>query len=597
MYNVGAAVVAAITPMQLFKKLVLILLAVGCLPLFIAGWLLVRTDRDALKRSVTARQQEKASALARTTGLELDRVVAGLAAGAGAADEASLRALLDQHRDEIDALSLWHGGRAAPVTTTSLVDDAAAVKAHVDAVAFTRPDPAHPVFTDPYESTRGTAISVIVPLHGGADFLAAELRLDHLQEDVAHTWIGAGGDVFLVDRHGRVVAARDVTMARTRADLSSDELVRPLLAGRADAGQTSGYVDSTGERWLAAWAPVPSLGWSAVVREPEAEALAPASTMLREAFGIALATMLAALLAGVVFARRMADPLRRVVTGSLNVARGRFGAKVPVVRRDEIGELAHTFNYMSAQLSEYDKENKSLFLDLQRGYVETIRALANSIDAKDPYTRGHSQRVGDISVEIGRELGLTERELKMLQYGGILHDIGKIGIKEKVLGKSAPLTDEEYEYMKTHPLLGVGIIDPIEFLKGVKPIIRGHHERWDGKGYPDGLAGDAIDVGARIVNVADSYDAMVTHRPYNNPMTWEQAVARLKQIAGSQHDPKVTEAFLAVLARRRAEEQAGDDWRRAQTAPVSSQPTSGAQGERTGEFRAVVVELPKRSKE
>ena len=157
-----------------------------------------------------------------------------------------------------------------------------------------------------------------------------------------------------------------------------------------------------------------------------------------------------------------------------------------------------------------------------------------------------------------------------IQFGAILHDIGKVGIKDKVLSKAGQLTEEEYEYMKTHPLLGVGIVDPIEFLRPVKSIIRGHHERWDGAGYPDGLKGEDIDVGARIVNIADAWDAMVTQRPYNTPMTYDQGIARLKEIAGTQHDPRVTEAFLAILARHRAEELEGERWRAEETAKMAA---------------------------
>jgi putative nucleotidyltransferase with HDIG domain len=554
--------------MQLFKKLVLILLAVGCLPLGIASYFLLRTNRAALRSLIGERQQEQANFLARTTDLELAHVTAEIEGHLAQVDLSSMttadrdllvRMLLDKHRDDLSVVSIWQEGRQTPAAIAYFGEPAIAA-GHLAAVAMTRPDPARAIFTDVYATGDSQpAVTVLVPSRNRGLSLAAEIRLGHLQEDTQHSYVVSGGEVMLVDGRGRVVAARDLTAMRTRADLSKDPFLSRVIG--SDPGHSE-YEDSTGQGWLAAWAPVRDIGWTAVIEEPRAVALAPAARMLWSTIAIAAITMLGAVAAGIGFARRMSDPIRKVVTGSLSIARGRFGQRVAIERRDEIGELAHTFNYMSQQLSEYDKDNKRLFLDLQRGYIETIRALANSIDAKDPYTRGHSQRVTEYSVELAKEIGLDEEEIARIQFGGILHDIGKIGIREKVLGKQAPLTDEEYEYMKTHPLLGVGIVDPIEFLDRVKPIIRSHHERWDGKGYPDGLKGEDVDIGARIVNIADSYDAMVTQRPYNTPMTWEQAVARLKQIAGSQHDPKLTEAFLKVLDRRKAEEQLGEDWRR-----------------------------------
>src|SRR5690348_14039046 len=173
---------------------------------------------------------------------------------------------------------------------------------------------------------------------------------------------------------------------------------------------------------------------------------------------------------------------------------------------------------MSKQLQAYDEENRGLYESLEQGYLETIVALANSIDSKDAYTRGHSQRVGDTAVEIGRELGLTERELKLLHYGGILHDIGKIGIVESILLKQSRLTEEEMLVMRDHPTIGDSIIGPVTFLNSVRSAVRNHHERWDGTGYPDGLKGDEIPLLARIVNCADTFDACTSTRPYQKAL-------------------------------------------------------------------------------
>src|SRR6185369_1966789 len=162
----------------------------------------------------------------------------------------------------------------------------------------------------------------------------------------------------------------------------------------------------------------------------------------RVALGVVVAVAAAAALAWT-FSRNLTRPLHRFTATALELAKGTFGVQVAVESKNEIGELAQTFNYMSLTLKASDEEKKRLYESLEKGYLETIVALANSIDSKDAYTRGHSQRVGDFAVEIGREMGLTERELKHLHYGGILHDIGKIGIVESILCKQSKLTDPE----------------------------------------------------------------------------------------------------------------------------------------------------------
>ena len=565
--------------MRLFKKLVLILLAFGCGPLFIASWFLIRTNAEALRTSIFERHREQAAALARTVDLELLHVASAvegyakqLEVGRLSADEREnvLRFILGKHRDDLTAVSLWRDADADPLAIALFRDEIAS--AHRRAVLTAAHDPTASSFTEVYVADGGVpAVTLLIPVAGDPTdrrlILAAEISLRRIQGEVVRTRVGPGGDAFVVDGNGRVVAARDEALVRSFADFSKNPVVA-MSAGGQFSG-SSDFVDGEGREMLGAYAPARALGWTVVVQEPKADALAPAHRMLRDAIFVAAITAIGAFAAAIAFARGLSSPLQKVVSGSLAIARGKFGTRVPVQRRDEIGELAHTFNYMSQQLSEYDGENKKLLADVQQGYVETIRALANSIDAKDPYTRGHSQRVTEYAVEIARELGLSEEEVDRVQFGAILHDIGKVGIKDKVLSKTSQLTDEEYEYMKTHPLLGLGIVDPIEFLQPVKAIIRGHHERWDGRGYPDGLKGEDIDIGARIVNIADSWDAMVTQRPYNTPMTYEQGIARLKEIAGAQHDPKVTAAFLEILARRRAEELEGERWREEEAAKAA----------------------------
>ena len=271
---------------------------------------------------------------------------------------------------------------------------------------------------------------------------------------------------------------------------------------------------------------------------------------LRSVLLSAAAGLLAALLLSAWFARGLSRDVSRVVVGALEIARGRFGRQVPVTSRNEIGELAYTFNHMSRELASYDQENRRLIAALEAGYLATIRALTSAIDAKDPYTRGHSQRVGHWSLEIGRELRLPEGELQALEYGGLLHDVGKIGVTEPILRKASPLTPEEMAVMREHPAIGGEILKDVEFLREAARAVRSHHERWDGSGYPEGLAGEEIPLVARIVNAADTWDACRSQRPYQAAMGVAEALAVMARLRGTQLDPAVHDALVQVVRRR-----------------------------------------------
>jgi HD-GYP domain-containing protein (c-di-GMP phosphodiesterase class II) len=195
-------------------------------------------------------------------------------------------------------------------------------------------------------------------------------------------------------------------------------------------------------------------------------------------------------------------------------------------------------------------ENYRLNLDVERTYLETIMALALAVEAKDPYSAGHSKRVGFYATQIGTALGLDQEALRTLNDAGVLHDIGKIGIKDEILLKPQPLTPDEQKIMQQHPLIGEAIVKPVRSLSKVITLVRHHHERFDGTGYPSGLKGEEIPLGARILSVADTYDSMVTDRPYRKRLPLEEAKAELKRGAGVQYDPMVTDAFLRILAEK-----------------------------------------------
>lgn len=178
---------------------------------------------------------------------------------------------------------------------------------------------------------------------------------------------------------------------------------------------------------------------------------------------------------------------------------------------------------------------------------DVIFALARAVEAKDAYTEGHLQRLSHYSLKVGERLGLSGRDLVALRYGALLHDVGKVGIDETIIRKDGPLTPAEYELIRQHPVIGERIVQPLRLAGAVAPIVRHHHERWDGSGYPDGLAGEAIPLGARIVSVVDAFDAMTTQRPYNVILSQREALAELQSGAGTYWDPAIVRVFAAVL--------------------------------------------------
>ena len=194
-----------------------------------------------------------------------------------------------------------------------------------------------------------------------------------------------------------------------------------------------------------------------------------------------------------------------------------------------------------------------LYTKMRKIYLETMRALAAAIDAKDPYTKGHSERVTEMAIALAQELNLPEQQIEDLEYAALLHDIGKIGIDERILGKNGGLTSEEWEKIREHTLIGAKIIEPVKFLKNSYQAIYYHHERYDGSGYPAGKKGEEIPLFARIIAVADAYDAMNSDRPYRKKLSEDEIIQELREQAGGQFDPEVAQALISILKKGRKE--------------------------------------------
>ncbi len=206
----------------------------------------------------------------------------------------------------------------------------------------------------------------------------------------------------------------------------------------------------------------------------------------------------------------------------------------------------------SEDLSERLKELRRERAILQQTATATLEALVNVLEAKDPYLRGHSARVADMAATVAVDLGLPDETVDAVRTAGRLHDIGKIGVREEIITKQGPLTDREFEEVKNHTIVGAEILAPLVHLGPVIAYVRNHHERWDGKGYPDKLAGEAIPIGARIIGAVEVYDALTTSRSYQEKMLPELAVERLRDLVGTVLDPSVHRALQAVVAKREA---------------------------------------------
>ena len=199
------------------------------------------------------------------------------------------------------------------------------------------------------------------------------------------------------------------------------------------------------------------------------------------------------------------------------------------------------------EIKRINQELSETYEKLEKAYLDSIQTLRYTVEAKDPYTRGHSDRVAEYSVLIGEKLGLSESDIKTLRVGGLFHDIGKIGIPDSILLKESKLTDDEYSEIKNHPSIGAHILCNAEVFQDIIPIVKHHHERYDGKGYPGKLKGEDIPYFARIAAVADAFDAMTSKRTYRNSLPIDVVRSEIEKNLGTQFDPELGKVFLDII--------------------------------------------------
>ena len=271
--------------------------------------------------------------------------------------------------------------------------------------------------------------------------------------------------------------------------------------------------------------------------------------MQRTARLLAFLAVLLSVAISIYAARRITNPLEVLTESSRAIARGDFSQRVNLRSRTEIGELATTFNTMSEELEQFVLDLKRAAAENRELFMNSIQMLAGAVDEKDPYTRGHSDRVTRYSMMIAREMGMDDDFIEIVRVSAQLHDVGKIGIEDRILKKPGALTPEEFDVMKTHTTKGANILRPVSQLKEMIPGIELHHESLDGRGYPHGLKGDAIPLLPRIIAVADTFDALTTNRPYQQAHEVNEALRIIHSLSGKRLDPAAVFALDAVYQR------------------------------------------------
>ncbi len=358
---------------------------------------------------------------------------------------------------------------------------------------------------------------------------------------------------YVVDRQGRLVAAA-TTQYATGQDMTHFDIVRSFVGegAKAQLAATREFTVLDGKEsveMLGTYSPVTSLEWAVVVQKPREEAYRGIYDMQRTGRLLAWLAVFVSVGLSIFSARRITSPLRVLAQSSQAIARGDFSQRVHLKTRTEIGELATTFNTMSEELEQFVEDLKRAADENKNLFMGSIQMLAGAVDEKDPYTRGHSDRVTKYSLMIAKEMGLDPGFLEILRISAQLHDVGKIGIEDRILKKPGALTPEEFEIMKTHTTKGANILRPVPQLREMLPGIELHHEALNGRGYPYGLKGDEIPLLARVIAVADTFDALTTNRPYQKAHDPIEALKIIENLSGQRLDPKAVTALMSVFYR------------------------------------------------
>jgi HD-GYP domain-containing protein (c-di-GMP phosphodiesterase class II) len=487
------------------------------------------------------------------------QVTSGGAIGAGHVETPELRALLENFVSSSDdiAYATLLNSQAKGIFTGRIEPDAFLRRELERGFAAAREGRAYngqALVVGSGKSAK-TVVLVSSPVMSGGRFLGMIGSVVDLQflirrlDEVSRS----GLTPYVVDAQGRLVAAARSNYA-TGQDMKNLEIVKNFVeeGSKVQLVATKDFTIREGNEtteMLGTYSPVTALDWAVVVQKPQVEAYSGVFEMQHTARLLALVAVLASMIVSIYAASRIANPLKVLTDSSRAIARGDFSKRVELHSRTEIGELASTFNMMSEELERFVQDLQRAAEENRALFIGSIQMLAGAVDEKDPYTRGHSDRVTRYSLQIAREMQLDDEFLEILRISAQLHDVGKIGIEDHILKKPGALTPEEFEIMKTHTTKGANILRPVKQLKEMLPGIELHHESLDGRGYPYGLKGEQIPLLARVIAVADTFDALTTNRPYQRAYEPNEALKIIHGLAGKRLDPRAVAAITAVYER------------------------------------------------
>lgn len=564
---------------RLIYFVLLTLLFVGVIPLILTGWFLSDRSAEELRaaegRYQTQLVQDKARQI-EMFGQRYSDLVAGIAKGfefspdasllSSTATEQQLGRILKENPNLLAIyikpvsgapLSVY---RAESINEKELQNFSAEIISKLGERRIVTARPETPI------SKKENIMTVAVPVTQKDTVSAAIVAIVSLRELAGimsetkpqaekDLWEAGLPIIFVVDENGRAIFHPDPQVSNSQKQLTNLKIVEEWR--EANRQIQSALVPFTAEydgknyAMIGAYSTASinnEMNFGVIAMQDESRALASVGEMRRQTWLISLALALVATIIGWLFARQLTKPVSTLVSAAQKIGAGDLSVRIEENKVEELNTLGLTFNSMSENLSENianlakaAEENRELF-------VGTVKALAAAIDGKDRYTRGHSERVSRISVHIGQYLKLNSEDLEKLRISALLHDVGKIAVNDAILNKPGALTDEEFEIMKSHAQKGYKIMSQIPAMKDYLPGIQLHHEMINGAGYPLGLKGDEIPLQAKIISVADTFDAMTTDRPYQKGMNFEDAVNRIKSFVGTRYDGKVVEAFVCACA-------------------------------------------------
>lgn len=410
------------------------------------------------------------------------------------------------------------------------------------------------VWTDPYLDAGeigGYVVTVARAVEKDGQLVGVvglDIKLSRFSDIVNEIIYDEKGTLMLINSEGKIFSHPDPSMLMTNIK-DDEELSSQLISHNGTS-----IFNYKGVEHVMSYMTIPETGWKLIGMMPldVNKTLAPITA---RAVQVTSASVAVTFLIGYFLSRLITSPLANIMEGIDSISQGKLDEHIQIESNDEFKVLGEQFNNMIDTLRELIEERNAnvreltkMNEELRRSYLSTVQSLANAIEASDKYTRGHCERVCNISLAIARKMGLSQKDLNTLEFASILHDIGKLGIPSIVLNKEGKLTAEEFEMIKKHPIIGYEILSDVDFLYESRKILLQHHERIDGTGYPHGLKGDDISLLAKIISVADAYDAMTSSRPYRKvPLNEEQVKTELIMGKGTQFDPEVVDNFLELL--------------------------------------------------